>query len=98
MKVDDIQPVPKMHEVLPFEVEEFSYVFDIAMHASMNKRAARNPSDKSILFEESDGSVVRLSPTDIPMNRAAMAVVEHHRNDTPKYYSMMFRLCALMEI
>lgn len=98
MEIDDIQPVPKPHEVLTFDLEEFSYVFDLAMHASMVKLAARNPSDKSMLLENSDGSVVRLRPTDIPINRAAMAVVEHYRNDHSKYYSMMFRLFALMEI
>lgn len=95
---EEIGRLPLPHESAAFDPEEFAYVFNIAMHASIRKTSARKPSDNSLKIQEHGGGGVEVRPADIPPNRVAMAVAEHYRGESEKYMSMMWRIFALMEI
>lgn len=91
-------PVVNPEGASSFDADEFLYVHEMMVHAMGRKVSAHKPSDKHLLLEEEDGSVVELRPADIPMNRAAFAVLEHYGDDSVKYQSMMWRFLGLMDI
>ena len=85
-------------ELVPINPVEFMGLFRRAMLAGAKKISSPDPTKYGLSIKMSDGTVQHLSPTDIPMNRAALAIREEYGNDLDMFKSIMFRIMALMKI
>ncbi len=49
-------------------------------------------------IEWESGETIKISPRDIPLNRAAFAVKEHFAKDHESFFNFMLRFFALLEV
>ncbi len=94
---DDPERMPRPDEVLTFPTEEFRYVFHIAMHAA----ACESPEHKSeryISLLEDDGTETLYVIADNPLSRIMRTLLEHYRDHPREFYSMSWRINALLHI
>ncbi|SDP40105.1 hypothetical protein SAMN04488061_2861 [Filomicrobium insigne] len=82
----------------PVAPDEFKFAFMVAMAASAKKGPYVNPSNYGVNFRNDDtGEIVRYSPTDNALSRAALAVREQFE-DSPKCASIMMRIHGMMDL
>lgn len=90
-------PHVKPESCQPLSYEEFEFAFALAMQAGYLKVPVY-PRAYGVNLQEGDGSVSRLVLTDIPENRAAIAVKQHFGEEYEKFQSFMWRFFALIDI
>lgn len=87
----------KPYPLAPVEPEELMFALALGDAAATLKAPVENPSLQGINFvDEKTAQVMRLSLTDRPINRAALAVRDHFKGD--KFVSIMMRLFALFDV
>lgn len=97
MSENYVQPV-KHDDAATLDPEEFLHVYQLAMHAMALPESARMRAVKGLPIKGEGTEVTRLRPADIPMNRAAFAVLDYYGSDSGKFQSTMWRLLGLMDI
>ncbi len=82
-------------EAVAFELEEFRFVFSLAVHAGHLSIPA---SERMFgpLEHEPDGPSLRAA--NIPINRAGAAVLDHYEGGGVQYHSFMCRFFAFMDL
>lgn len=88
----------KPGDAIAFDPIEFRSTLEFALKQSASPSPAWNPTKRSLLLQDEDGKVSRIQFTDCVENRFGFAVVEHYRDNQPKFYSFMHRWLALHEL
>ncbi len=88
----------KPADALAFDPLEFQTTLQTAFEQSASKAEVWDPTKRSLLLQDDDGKVTRIQFTDCLENRFGFAVVEHYRDNRPKYYSFMHRWFALHDL
>jgi len=84
-------------KIQPVDPDEFDTALNWAMNAAARKAIVTNPSKMGLNLDLGDGEVQRITFTDIPMNRAMMALKERY-GSSDKMYSVTLRIFALFQI
>jgi hypothetical protein len=82
----------------PVDEDEFRSAFNFAMLALTRKIPTPNPADRTITFEEEDGSLATYRFTDRPWARALMALADRYRGTREKYFAVCNRINAFLDL
>lgn len=80
----------------PLDPEEFGFAVRVAVVAATYRMPMPSPAEHHLDIEFPDGDTQRLVPKDIPIHRAAFAILEHCSPDPEKFQSIMARHVALI--
>jgi hypothetical protein len=82
----------------PVDPEHFGFAMQLASAASSYRMPMESPAKQKIMLEMPDGKLQEIRFTDIPMNRAAMAIRDHFAPDMEAARSAMMRWMALVRL
>ncbi len=91
------KPLPKFDQIQPIDPDEFDTALNWAMNAASGKAIVTNPSKTRLNIDLGNGKVEQIGFTDIPINRAMMAITERYGNSDKNYFVSM-RMFALFHI
>ena len=84
---------------LPVEPEELKFAFQLGDAAGSQQMPIDNIENKEIdILDEETGEINEIRLKDNPISRFGSAIAQHYGNDESKYFSIMNRILALMEI
>ena len=89
---------PRPENIKPVDPEQFGFAMQLGSAAASYRMPMESPTKQGLNIEMSDGTVQRLAFTDIPMNRAAMAIRDHFAPDMETARAAMMRWMALIRI
>lgn len=88
----------KPEEIKPVDVEEFSFAFAVGAAAYAYRMPMRSPTENKLLLEDEKGDVQEIRITDVPLNRAALAIRDQCQGDMEMFQAIMHRIFALMKL
>ncbi len=95
---DDEPRFLRPEEVKPVDVEEFSFALAVGGAAYAYRMPMSSPSENKILLEDEEGNIEEIRLTDVPLNRAALAIRDQCRGDMEMFQSIMHRVFAFMNL
>jgi hypothetical protein len=91
-------PLLKKEFLEPVDPEQFGFAIQIASAAHAFRMPMESPSTQGVNIEMGDGEIKRLVFTDIPINRAFMAMRDHFAPDFDTFQRVGLRFFALHKI
>lgn len=82
----------------PLNVEEFLFALNLGSAAYSLRMPMKSPAEEGLTLRDQDGRLTRISVTDIPFNRATIAVRDHFAPHWQKFTSFMMRFSALQAL
>lgn len=92
------KPLPPFEEMPPIDPDVFIVAVNFAMNAASGNAITDDPTKAGINLVEENGSVSELRFTDIPMNRAMLALKERFAGDSAMFSSAATRMFALGKV
>ena len=86
----------KPQDALPLPLDEFNFVFDVALNAAQLTMAVRNPREYKLTISLPDGASTRMSFPNTALNRAMVAIKQHYHRDLRTVQSAMWRFMAVL--
>lgn len=90
--------LPRPENTKPVDPEQFGFAMQLASAAASYRMPMESPTKQRLNIKMDDGTVQRLAFTDIPMNRAAMAILDHFAPDMETARAAMMGWMALIRI
>lgn len=91
------KPFRSPDQIEPIDPDEFDTALNWAMNAASRKAVVTDPSKMGLNLDLGNGRVEHIGFTDIPMNRALMALKERY-GDSEKMFFVSMRIFALFQI
>jgi hypothetical protein len=95
---DDYEMLRSPEKTKPVDPEQFRFAMQLASAASSYRMPMDSPAKQRIMIEMPDGNVQQFSFTDIPMNRAAIAIRDHFAPDIETAMCALMRWRALARV
>lgn len=93
-----VTPQEPFPQTGPVDPEEFMFAMQLGCAAYSGQMPTRNPRTYGLNFAEEDGTIQRIAFTDIPLNRAALAIGNHCASDKKKFVAIMLRYFAFLDL
>ncbi len=98
-EIEDLKPFKRPDQLGPMDRDQFFFAFQIANSAGALSMPVNNPEQFGInLVDEEEESVKEIRFTDIPINRALLAVKKHFGDDTDSFQNFAMRFFAMFPV
>ncbi len=92
-----VKPFPTFNQMGPIDPDEFNTALSWAMNAASKRAQITNPTKLGVNIDLG-GNIERISFTDIPLNRALVALKERYGDNTDKFFNISNRIFAFFHI